>query len=389
MKQAKLEFARIYQEALVSHLAKGLHADSQSALGLGARALVSGLQTLDLAKLHEATLVKQLLPACAPRRRAALIRRAGIFFAAAITPVENAAGGARQAAAQLKKFVESLSRRTVELAAANLELSDEIAQRKAAVQALRMSERHYASLLRKSARLQAQSKGLARQILSAHEDERKRISRELHDVIGQALTGINIRLEGLRRKTSQKTASLGRGIEQTCKLVEQSVKVIHQFARELRPAALDELGLIPALRAHLKAFTERTGVRARLTAFSGLERLDISRRTVLYRVAQEALSNVARHAGATRVDLSIERLPAGLRMKIQDDGASFDVERALDGRGSKRLGLLGMRERVEMVGGDFSIESAKGKGTTVLARLRLRPSARKRLGFVDRPPGRK
>lgn len=354
-----------------------------------ARALVSGLQTLDLAKLHEATLVKQLLPACAPRRRAALIRRAGIFFAAAITPVENAAGGARQAAAQLKKFVESLSRRTVELAAANLELSDEIAQRKAAVQALRMSERHYASLLRKSARLQAQSKGLARQILSAHEDERKRISRELHDVIGQALTGINIRLEGLRRKTSQNTASLGRGIEQTCKLVEQSVKVIHQFARELRPAALDELGLIPALRAHLKAFTERTGVRARLTAFSGLERLDISRRTVLYRVAQEALSNVARHAGATRVDLSIERLPAGLRMKIQDDGASFDVERALDGRGSNRLGLLGMRERVEMVGGDFSIESAKGKGTTVLARLRLRPSARKRLGFVDRPPGRK
>jgi signal transduction histidine kinase len=118
----------------------------------------------------------------------------------------------------------------------------------------------------------------------------------------------------------------------------------------------------------MKNFTARTGVRTYLTAFAGVEELDISRRTTLFRIAQEALTNVGRHAHATRADLTIQKMPDGVCMKIKDDGKSFQVDRVLLRRG-KRLGLIGMRERLEMVGGHFEIESAPGHGTTITAQL--------------------
>jgi signal transduction histidine kinase len=132
---------------------------------------------------------------------------------------------------------------------------------------------------------------------------------------------------------------------------------------------LDDLGLIPALQTFLKGFTTRTGVHVRLTTFAGIERLDSNRRTVLFRVAQEALTNVARHARASRVEVSLQKGPGCVRMQIQDDGRSFRVERVARARGTRRLGLLGMRERLEMVGGRFGVESAPGKGTTITAQI--------------------
>jgi signal transduction histidine kinase len=147
---------------------------------------------------------------------------------------------------------------------------------------------------------------------------------------------------------------------------------VHRFARELRPAVLDDLGLVPALHSFLKTFTARTGVRASLKTFTmKIEKLDAAKRTVLFRVAQEALTNVARHARASRVEVSLQKLQNCVCMRIIDDGKSFSVERTLHGNGGKRLGLLGMRERVEMVGGSFTIESAPGKGTTVQAQIPL------------------
>jgi signal transduction histidine kinase len=114
-----------------------------------------------------------------------------------------------------------------------------------------------------------------------------------------------------------------------------------------------------------------------MTAFAAVEKLDSTRRTVLFRVAQEALNNVARHAQATRVDVVIHKLQDCLCMKVQDDGKSFDVERTLRANGGQRLGLLGMRERLEMVGGSFTIESAPGKGTLVEARIPFGKTRRK------------
>jgi signal transduction histidine kinase len=367
---AKLsKLSRRYQMALRAHLKRGKQATLDSARGLGSQALAAGLQTLDLAKLHEQILVTQVLPKCPASRRPALIKQAGIFFSAAITPIEKKHRSARDAVAHLKKFIQILSQRTVELAASNLRLSLEITQRKAAEEALQKSERHYSQLLEQSDRLQEQLRRLSRQILSAQEEERRQISRELHDVIAQTLTGINIRLATLKKEAALNTKGLDRNIARTQRLVEESVDIVHRFARDLRPAVLDDLGLIPALHSFMKSFTVRTGVRTHLTAFAAVEQLDTTRRTVLFRVAQEALTNVARHAHATRADVSIEELPDGVSMKIKDNGKSFQVERLMRGKGSGRLGLLGMRERLEMVGGKFGIESVQGDGTTITAQI--------------------
>jgi signal transduction histidine kinase len=365
MKRQLLKFSRRYQAALRLHLEQGQQASVRSAHGLGSQALAAGLQTLDLAKLHEQTLVTEVLPGCQAGKRESVIKQAGIFFAAAITPIESTHHSAVETTAQLKKFVEALSQRTVELAASNVELSLEITQRKAAEAALQKSERHYSELLEKSERLQEQLRRLSRQILSAQEEERKEISRELHDVIAQTLTGINVRLAALKKEAALTTKGLDRNITRTQRLVEKSVNIVHQFARELRPAVLDDLGLVPALHSFMKGFTTRTGVRTHLTAYAEVEQLDAAKRTVLYRIAQESLTNVARHAKASQADVSIQKLPGGIGMNVKDDGKSFQVDGVLPGKGSKRLGLLGMRERVEMIGGTFCVESAPGQGTTV------------------------
>ena len=220
-------------------------------------------------------------------------------------------------------------------------------------------------MLDQSRHIQEQLRQLSRQILSAQEDERKKISRELHDVIAQTLTGINLRLSALKKEATMNTKGLDRNIARTQRLVEKSVNIVHEFARELRPAVLDDLGLIPALHSFVKLFSKRTRIRVHLKVFAGVEQLDTVRRTVLFRVAQEALTNVSRHAHASRVEISIQRLADGACMKIEDDGKSFEVERMMRSRGRKHLGLLGMRERLEMVGGHFDIESAPGKGTTI------------------------
>jgi signal transduction histidine kinase len=367
----KEKFSRRYQAALLTYLGQRSAERLNSANGMGQEALNVGLQTLDVAKLHERILVTEVLPGSMAGRRTALIKHAGAFFAAAITPLEKTHLSSLKDTAQLKKIVEALSQRTVELAATNVELTLEITQRKVAEAALKKSEHHYSQLLEKSERLQEQLRRLSRQILSAQEEERKEISRELHDVIAQTLTGINVRLAALKREAASNTHGLDRNIARTQRLVEKSVDIVNRFARELRPAVLDDLGLIPALHSFLKNFGARTGLLAQLTAFAEVEKLDAAKRTVLYRVAQEALTNVARHAKASRVAVNIQQRNGSACMEIKDDGKSFEVERGFHAKGSKRLGLLGMRERVEMVGGSFCVESSPGKGTAVRVEIPL------------------
>ena len=162
----KRKFSRRYQAALLAYLKQGSGARLQPARGMGQQALAAGLQTLDIAKLHEQILVTQVLPGLPAGKRAALIRQAGTFFTEAITPIEKIHRGAREAAVHLNQIVEMLSQRTVELAASNLELEQEIVQRKAVEAALKKSEHHYSQLLEQSDRLQEQLRQLSRQILS-------------------------------------------------------------------------------------------------------------------------------------------------------------------------------------------------------------------------------
>jgi signal transduction histidine kinase len=363
--------SRRYVAALRKHLKPGPRAipPGKTAQGLGRRAMALGLETLDLARFHEQALIALVSPGHSPGTRDRMIRRAGTFFAEAITPIEKTHRAAREANGQLVQLNQALHQRSVDLIASNRRLHQEILQRKSVEESLRKSEQHSRQLLQQSRHMQEQLRLLSRQLLVAQEEERKMISRELHDQIAQTLTGINIRLGSLKTEATLNTKGLQKKISSTQRLVEKSVDIVHRFARELRPTVLDDLGLIPALHSFMKSFTLRTGVRASLTAFAAVERLDTAKRTVLFRVAQEALNNVARHAQASRVEVSIQNLPDYICMKIRDDGKSFNVERALRANGRKRLGLLGMRERLEMVGGKFAVASAPDKGTTILAQI--------------------
>jgi len=267
------------------------------------------------------------------------------------------------------KLSREAQNRVKTLADANQDLRQEIARRQAVEESLKKSEQHQTLLLERAHLMQEQLRLLSRKVLQAQEEERRRISLELHDVIAQTLTGINIQLAALAKQTTLNPKTFERGVAHTQRLVGKSVDVVHQFARELRPAVLDDLGLIPALHTFMKNFTARTGVHTHLTAFAGVEQLGAAQRTALFRVAQEALTNVVRHAQASRVEVSIHKLPDCISMKIKDDGKSFQVRRLMQAKGGKRLGLLGMRERLEMVGGSFDVKSAPGKGTTVQAQV--------------------
>jgi signal transduction histidine kinase len=328
-----------------------------------------GLETLDLARVHEQALIAIVLPGDSPGTRDAIVRRAGKFFAETIIPIEKTHRTAREANAHFGQLNQTLRQRSADLAVSNRRLKREILRRRGVEESLRNSERHYSRLLEQSQRMQEQLRQLTRQLLLAQEEERKKISRELHDEIAQTLTGINVRLAALKTSATHNTKGLQNKISSAQRMVEKSVDIVHRFARELRPTVLDDLGLIPALHSYVKTFSRQTGVHVRLTIFAGVEKLDNARRTTLYRVAQEALTNVARHAQASVVDVSIEKLSNRICMKIKNDGKSFQVDRALQAGKNKRLGLLGMRERVEMVGGSFAVESAPGKGTTICAQI--------------------
>jgi PAS domain S-box-containing protein len=267
------------------------------------------------------------------------------------------------------KQAEEAQRRMEVLADANLELRREIIRRQQVEESLQQSEQHQRQLLEQSRRMQEQLRQLSRQVLHAQEEERKRISRELHDVIAQTLTGINLRLATLKKAAGRNGKGFDRNIARTQRLVEKSVDIVHQFARELRPAVLDDLGLIPALHSFVKLFSKRTHLHVHLKVFAGVEELDGNQRTILYRVAQEALTNVARHAQASQVRMSITESSGAIQMEISDNGKSFQVGKALTARNANRLGLVGMRERVEMVGGTLTIESAPGQGTIVRAEI--------------------
>jgi signal transduction histidine kinase len=254
-----------------------------------------------------------------------------------------------------RKVAEADHFRLGVVTALNRKLEQEIIRRKALEQALKTSEQ--------------QLRQLSHEILLAQETERKRISRELHDTVLQTLVGINVHLSSLTPKPGDNPQSLQRKIKETQRLVEKSLAMVHRFAVELRPTVLDDLGLIPALHTFMKDFMKRTGVRAHLTVYAAVNQLPLDQSAVLYRVALEALNNVGFHAQASTVEVQIKKLTDWVCLTIKDDGKSFDVKKVLRMKGQGRLGLLGMKERLQMIGGKFSVKSTTGHGTTVTARV--------------------
>ncbi len=271
------------------------------------------------------------------------------------------------------------------LLAANRLLKKEVAQREKAEMALQKSEFHHKEVLIESRKMQEQLRYLSHQLILEQEEQRKKISRELHDEITQILASINLYLADLKIEAAVNTKGLSKKISRAQKLVQKSVKIIHRFATSLRPTALDDLGIIPALNTYLKDFTKRTGIQIHLKAFAEIEQLNIIKRTVLFRVAQAALANVAQHSKASLVTITIRKLAKFVCLEIHDNGKSFDVEGVLSTKMNEHLGLIGMRERVEMLGGSFRITSSPQHGTSIFAEIPS-PMENNKLLLGKKPP---
>jgi len=269
----------------------------------------------------------------------------------------------------VSKQAEEARRHAEILELSNEELKQEIVRRQAVEEALKDSEGHQRRLLEQACRLQEELRAMSRNSLQAREDEHKRISRDLHDDIAQTLVGIKVHLEALSRMSTISPAELRKQIAKTQQLVEKSVTEVLQFALELRPATLDDLGLNTSLKTLLDEFMKRTGIRVHFRTFAGADQLGSDQRTTLYRIAQTALSNVAEHSQATRVELRISRSAGAIHLEVTDNGNAFDVQQMTDLQSGRHLGLISMRERAEMLGGTFRIESEAGKGTTLHVQL--------------------
>ena len=217
-------------------------------------------------------------------------------------------------------------------------------------------------------------KELLRRLVTVQEDERRRISRELHDQMGQQLTALMLRLR-LAKDAAGEDSPLQeqlRWLEGHAALISRD---LHRVALELRPTALDDLGLPEALAQYADEWSRRSGVAAELRVNGhGEGRLPPLVETTIYRAVQEALTNVLKHAGAARVVVTLNRLKDSTSVIIEDDGKGFDGERAMESDSRARLGLLGMRERVAFAGGTLAIESSPGAGTSVLIRIPTRSS---------------
>ena len=233
MMKAKLAaLSRRYQEALRKHLKQSPGSSLRPALGLGRQAVAIGLETLDLARIHESALAVLVLPSYSAATKGGMIKRAGSFFAEANTPIERTHRAALKASAHFQRISKTLTRRIADLAASKQQLRRGIVRREGAEEALRKSSAHYAKLLEESRRLQKHLQHLTRQLLLAQEDKRKKISQDLHDEIGQTLLGINVRLLALRMAAAVNTEGLNKEIASAQRLVTQSMKIINRFAHE-------------------------------------------------------------------------------------------------------------------------------------------------------------
>src|ERR1700736_1416349 len=213
---------------------------------------------------------------------------------------------------------------------------------------------------------------LSRRLFQIQEDERRHLARELHDQLGQALTAAKIDLQAAQRL--EERAAIVRRLDDSIAVLERLLQQVRQLSLELRPPLLDDLGLVPALRWYLDQQAQRAGLRVEFFADPTLERVDAAIETTCFRVAQEALTNAVRHARARTVSVELDRTPEVLHLVVRDDGIGFDVGTAQQGAS---LGLLGMSERVALVGGELDCKSAPGLGTEVHAffPVRFRPDA--------------
>lgn len=214
------------------------------------------------------------------------------------------------------------------------------------------------------ARLDEITKSRAAQILRAQEAERKRLARELHDEASQALTSLTITLAMVENSTTDPATR--EGVAHAREVAHQTLRNIRDLSRDLRPSALDDLGLLPALRAYIKEYQQKYEIPLTFSTTGFKERLPNEIETALYRIVQEGLTNIARHAGATQIDVTLTERAGVAQVRMHDNGRGFNSSAPPSKPSTEGgLGLTGMRERVMLLDGHIAIASQPGHGTTI------------------------
>jgi signal transduction histidine kinase len=257
----------------------------------------------------------------------------------------------RKAHEELEKRVEE---RTKELSKSNELLKQEITERKLTEEELKKSREQLRNL---SAHLQF-----------AREDERTKIAREVHDELGQKLTALKMDLSSVSNKLPKDKKLLIEKTKSMSKLIDTTIETVQRITTELRPGLLDDLGLIAAIEWQAEEFQSRTGIECEITIDTGNIFLDRDRSTAIFRIFQEALTNVSRHANATRVEVSLKEEENRLELKVKDNGKGIEENQIFD---SKSFGLIGIRERVYLLGGEVNISGIKNQGTTIMVNIPL------------------
>jgi two-component system sensor histidine kinase UhpB len=218
-----------------------------------------------------------------------------------------------------------------------------------------------------------QLRALSERAINAQEDERRRIARGLHDDTGQALSTMIFNLERLEGALPVEAARLRPRLVATRELATRSLEDLRKLVYGLRPTMLDDLGLVPAIRWYARSNLEEAGIEIRFPELDETIRLAPRLETALFRITQEAVNNVLRHADAHRVEICLSWSDDEVTLQVEDDGRGFDPEQIpQEAVPQRRLGLLGMQERVELAGGTMAVESAPGRGTRVQVRVPVR-----------------
>jgi signal transduction histidine kinase len=278
-----------------------------------------------------------------------------IIFLTGVSPeMESAFRGYEVGAADylIKPLVPEVLRSKVsvfvDLHRTNAALTNEIRERAVAEVQLRESE--------------VQLRALAARLISIREEERARIAREIHDELGQVLTGLKMDVTWLAKRLAGTDEQLVEKAEAMCSLIDSTMHLIRRISTGLRPEILDDMGLVAAFGWQAKEFQKRMGMRCRLKLPEDQVDLDKELSTAVFRIFQEILTNIARHAKASSVDVTLSITDELLKLKVVDDGIGISESQI---RGTESLGLLGMQERAQLFGGEVSIRGVSGRGTTV------------------------
>ena len=214
---------------------------------------------------------------------------------------------------------------------------------------------------------------LSRQLMQVQEQERRSLAHDLHDEVGTALTALKMNLQTMQRVAD--TSSVASTLNDSLNILDSLLKRVRDLSLDLRPSLLDDLGLVPAIRWYVARQAQRAGIVAHVDADSPAMDLSADKAVVCFRIVQEAVTNVLRHAKSSRLEVALRKTGSGFELSIKDDGVGFPVSETMAGAADRwTLGLLGMRERARALGGTLTIHSEPKQGTTVLARIPWRDS---------------